>query len=174
MPDETVPFTSLPNLADERVGAAVLAANDEFFAPKENLINPEKPVWKEGKYTNRGKWMDGWETRRRRTPGNDWAIVKLGMAGVVRGVVVDTSFFTGNYPAEVSIDACSFDGDPSAERIQEDDVPWDPLLLQTPIKGDTQNYLPIDSKIRVTHVRLNIFPDGGISRLRIHGTVAQA
>ena len=167
----SVPFTSLPDLAAERVGGAVLAANDEFFAPKENLIKPEKPVWKEGKYTSRGKWMDGWETRRRRTPGNDWAIVKLGMAGVVRGVVVDTSHFTGNYPAEVSLDACSFDGDPSADRIQEDDVPWDPLLLQTPIKGDTQNYLPIDSKIRVTHVRLNIFPDGGVARLRVHGDV---
>jgi allantoicase len=115
--------------------------------------------------------MDGWETRRRRSPGNDWAIVQLGMPGVVRGVVVDTSFFTGNYPEQISIDACSFDGNPSADRIQEDDVPWDPLLLQTPIKGDTLNHLPIDSKIRVTHLRLNIFPDGGVARLRVHGDV---
>lgn len=168
---EAPSFVAFPDLAAERVGSAVLAANDEFFARKENLIKGESPVWKEGKYTNRGKWMDGWETRRRRTPGHDWAIVKLGMPGVVRGVVVDTSYFTGNYPEQIGIDACSFDGNPSAERIQKDDVPWDPLLLQSPIKGDTQNYLAVDSKIRVTHVRLNIFPDGGVARLRVHGDV---
>jgi allantoicase len=164
-------FTKLPDLSAKRVGGAVLVANDEFFAPKENLLKPTKPVWREGKYTNRGKWMDGWETRRRRTPGHDWAIVQLGMPGVIRGVVVDTSYFTGNYPERVSIDAVSFDGKPSAERLQEDDVPWDPLVLETPIKGDTLNFIPIDSKLRATHVRLNIFPDGGVARLHVHGDV---
>ena len=90
-------FTDLVDLAAERLGAVVLAANDDFFAPKEKLIKASPPEWREGKYTNRGKWMDGWETRRRRTPGNDWAIVKLGLPGVIRGIVVDTSYFTGNY-----------------------------------------------------------------------------
>ncbi|HEY9229886.1 MAG TPA: hypothetical protein VIP11_24760, partial [Gemmatimonadaceae bacterium] len=90
-------FTDLPDLAGERFGAAVLAANDEFFAPKDALIKASAPEWREGVYTERGKWMDGWETRRRRTPGFDWAIVRLGLPGIVRGVVIDTSFFTGNY-----------------------------------------------------------------------------
>lgn len=164
-------FLNLPDLAAERVGGAVLVANDEFFAPKENLIKPERPVWREGKFTSRGKWMDGWETRRRRSPGHDWAIIQLGMPGVVRGIVVDTTYFTGNYPEKVSVDACSFDGEPSAKRLMEDDVPWDPLMLEVPIEGDTLNYLSIESKIRVTHVRLNIFPDGGVARLRVHGDV---
>src|SRR5207253_3471486 len=90
--------TDLPDLAGERSGGAVIAANDEFFAPKEGLVKPGAPEWREGVYTERGKWMDGWETRRRREPGYDWAIVRLGMPGIVRGVVIDTSFFTGNYP----------------------------------------------------------------------------
>ncbi|MGI9091581.1 MAG: allantoicase, partial [Gemmatimonadaceae bacterium] len=62
------PFTDLPDLAAERFGATVIAANDEFFAPKEGLIKASAPEWREGAYTERGKWMDGWETRRRRVP----------------------------------------------------------------------------------------------------------
>jgi len=105
MSNHVADFTDLPNLAGERFGTAVIAANDEFFAPKEGLIKAGAPEWREGVYTERGKWMDGWETRRRRTPGYDWAIVRLGLPGVVRGVVIDTSFFTGNYPERASIDA---------------------------------------------------------------------
>ena len=103
-------FTQLVDLASERVGGRVLAANDEFFAPRDNLLKPAKPVWIEDKYTDRGKWMDGWETRRRRTPGFDWCIVQLGIPGILRGVVVDTSFFKGNYPEQCSIEACALDG----------------------------------------------------------------
>src|SRR6266404_7928038 len=91
-------FTELVDLASERLGGAVLFANDEFFAPKENLLKPAAPVFIEGKYTDLGKWMDGWETRRRRTQGLDWCIVRLGLPGIIRGVVVDTSHFKGNYP----------------------------------------------------------------------------
>src|ERR1700733_5765171 len=97
-------FTDLPDLAAERFGGAGIVANDEFFGPKEALIKATAPEWREGAYTERGKWMDGWETRRRRTPGHDWAIVRLGLPGVVRAVVIDTSFFTGNYPEQASID----------------------------------------------------------------------
>src|SRR5213079_225458 len=99
-------FTELVDLASERLGGAVIAANDEFFAEKENLVKPLAPAWKEGLYNDRGKWMDGWETRRRREPGFDWAIIRLGIPGVVHGVVVDTAFFTGNYPEHCSIEAC--------------------------------------------------------------------
>src|ERR1700730_6936477 len=106
-------FTDLIDLASERLGGAVLAANDEFFAPKEALLRPMAAEWREGAYTERGKWMDGWETRRRRTAGHDWLIIHLGAPGIVRGVVIDTSYFLGNYPERASIDGCAVSGTPS-------------------------------------------------------------
>lgn len=164
-------FVDLPDLAAARFGGEVLAANDDFFAPKEGLIKPGKPEWREGEYTDRGKWMDGWETRRRRTPGHDWAIVKLGIPGVIRGVVIDTSYFTGNYPERASIDACAIDGAVSGDRMAGDDIRWEPLLPESRLKGDAQNLFAISGDRRVTHLRLNIFPDGGVARLRVHGAV---
>ncbi len=170
MDASTSPFTDLPNLAAERFGAAVIAANDEFFAPREALIKASPPEWREGAYTERGKWMDGWETRRRRVPGHDWAIIRLGLPGVVRGVVIDTSFFTGNYPEAASIDACAVDGTPSADRMMSGEIHWEPLLARSPLLGDSANAFTIDGDgRRVTHLRLNIFPDGGVARLRVHG-----
>src|SRR5688500_1226136 len=115
--------------------------------------------------------MDGWETRRRRTPGHDWAIVRLGAPGIVRGVVIDTSHFTGNYPDRASIDMTSVDGAPSAEWLSGTEGQWEPLLKETQLKGNTTNEIEVDSKRRVTHLRLNIFPDGGVARLRVHGEV---
>ena len=164
-------FTDLIDLASERLGGRVVAANDEFFAPKEALLKPGAPEWREGAFTERGKWMDGWETRRRRTPGHDWAILKLGAAGVVRGVVIDTSWFTGNYPEHASIDGASIDGIPSADALAGVDVKWEPLLIESQLKGNTANEFEIDSGRRWTHLRLNIFPDGGVARLRVHGEV---
>lgn len=164
-------FTDLPDLAAERLGGEVVAANDDFFAPKESLIKPGKPEWHEGEYTDRGKWMDGWETRRRREPGHDWAVVKLGVPGIVRGVVIDTSYFTGNYPEHAGIDACAIEGPVAADRIVRDDISWRPLLAKSALKGDAVNSFAIDCNTRVTHVRLNIFPDGGVARLRVHGKV---
>jgi allantoicase len=162
-------FTQLPDLAAERLGGAVLAANDEFFAPKEALLKPTKPEWREGVYTERGKWMDGWETRRRRDPGYDWAIVRLGLPGIVRGVVIDTSFFTGNYPEEASIDACTLTGTPSTALLTGAETEWFPLLAPSKLAGNTPNPIEVISDRRVTHLRLNIFPDGGVARLRVHG-----
>src|SRR5918912_2709745 len=115
-------FTELVDLAAERLGGAVLYANDEFFAPKENLLKAAAPVFREGEYTERGKWMDGWETRRRRTPGFDWCLIRLGLPGVVRGVVVDTSFFRGNYPEQCSLEACAVDGQPDVEEPTDEGV----------------------------------------------------
>src|SRR5438046_182801 len=103
-------YTDLIDLAAERLGGAVLLANDEFFAEKENLLKASAPIWREGVYNERGKWMDGWETRRRREAGYDWCIVRLGLPGIVRGVVVDTSHFTGNYPEMCSLEGCSVAG----------------------------------------------------------------
>jgi len=164
-------FTDLIDLASERLGGAVIAANDEFFAPKESLLKPHAPEWREGAFTERGKWMDGWETRRRRTPGHDWAIIRLGAAGVVRGVVIDTTFFTGNFPDRASIDGASIEGTPSAEWLSGTEPKWEPLLVETRLEGNTVNELEIENARRVTHLRLNIVPDGGVARLRVHGDV---
>src|SRR5437588_2017067 len=113
----TTDFTNLVDLAAERLGGAVLYANDDFFAPKENLLKASAPVFVEGKYTERGKWMDGWESRRRRTPGSDWCLIRLGLAGRVRGVVVDTSFFRGNYPESCSLEASAAPGTAHVGRL---------------------------------------------------------
>jgi allantoicase len=164
-------FTHLPDLAAERLGGAVLAANDEFFAPKEGLLKPTKPEWREGVYTERGKWMDGWETRRRRDPGYDWAIVRLGLAGIVHGVVIDTSFFTGNYPEEASIDGCALSGTPSTALLTSAEVEWFPVLAPSKLLGNAANEIDVIADRRVTHLRLNIFPDGGVARFRVHGEV---
>jgi allantoicase len=164
------PFTDLVDLAAERLGGAVLLANDEFFAPKENLLKAAKPVWREGEYTDRGKWMDGWETRRRRTAGHDWCLVRLGVAGLVKGVVVDTSFFRGNYPESCSLEACAVDGVPEPELLASGRLsPWSDLLPKSALRGDSENTFPVPHARRVTHLRLNIFPDGGVARLRVYG-----
>lgn len=163
-------FTELVDLAAERLGGAAVLANDEFFAAKENLVRATPPEWREGVYTERGKWMDGWETRRRRSPGHDWCIVRLGLRGTVRGVVVDTSFFRGNYPEHCSLDGCSVDGMPSADAIARD-AQWHELVPRTALQGDTRNEIAVNSDSPFTHVRLNIFPDGGVARLRVHGEV---
>jgi len=160
-------FTDLVDLASERLGGAVIAANDEFFAPKEALLKPSAAEWREDAYTERGKWMDGWETRRRREPGHDWCIVRLGLPGVVRGVVVDTRFFRGNYPEHCSIEACELPGVPNAQELS--DARWTEILPHSPLRGDSPNAFEVGGGTRATHLRLNIFPDGGVARLRVHG-----
>lgn len=164
-------FTELIDLAAEKLGGAVLAANDEFFAPKENLLKPTAPVFIEGKYTDLGKWMDGWETRRRRTPGDDWCLIRLGLPGIVRGVVVDTSFFRGNYPEQCSIEACAIDGQPTVDQLLSEDNHWTEVLSRSELEGDSANHFPIHNDQRFTHLRFRIYPDGGVARLRVFGVV---
>ena len=165
-------FTDLIDLASEKLGGAVLFANDDFFAPKENLLKAGSPVWREGKYTDRGKWMDGWESRRRRTPGFDWCIIRLGLPGIVRGVTVDTSYFRGNYPEHCSLEGATFEGLPIVEELTDESVQWVPLLPQMPLAGDSQNHFPIEYEERITHLRFKIYPDGGVARLRAYGIVS--
>jgi len=167
MGDAVIDFTELVDLAQERLGGAVVAANDEFFAAKEAMLKPGAPEWREDAYTERGKWMDGWETRRRRTPGHDWAVVRLGVPGHVHGVVVDTAFFRGNYPEHCSVDACELPGVPTAAEL--DAAPWAEILAKTPLQGNAVNRFAVDPARRWTHLRLNIYPDGGVARLRVHG-----
>ena len=164
-------FTELIDLASERLGGAVLFTNDEFFAPKENLLKPAAPIFIEGKYTDLGKWMDGWETRRRRSPGFDWCIVRLGRAGIVRGVVVDTSFFRGNYPEQCSLEGCDVAGQPDVAQLASDATKWRELLPQSSLTGDSQNPFVINDDERITHLRFKIIPDGGVARLRVYGEI---
>jgi allantoicase len=164
-------WLQLPDLAGERLGGAVLFANDEFFAEKESLLRPHEPIWSEDAYTDRGKWMDGWETRRRRTPGHDWCLVRLGLAGVLRGVVVDTRFFRGNFPESCALEACAASPTATVEELAADDCEWIEVLPQSLLRGDARNLFPLVIPWRFTHLRLRIFPDGGVARLRVHGEV---
>jgi allantoicase len=161
-------FTRLPDLASRALGGAVVLANDEFFAAKENLVRAE-PAVARTEFGHKGKEYDGWETRRRRTPGHDWAVVRLGAPGIVAGVVVDTSFFSGNFPPRASLEGAAVEGHPSPDELLKAD--WQPLLPLSDLAGDTANAFPVDSDRRVTHVRLSLHPDGGVARLRVHGTV---
>ena len=161
-------FLRLPDLASARLGGRAVAANDEFFAPKENLVLDAAPAFDPVRYTQRGKWMDGWETRRRREPGHDWCVVRLGIPGVVHGVVVDTAHFRGNHPESASVDAARL-GD---ELGRWEDAEWVPLVPRSPLAGDAPNRFRVGDERPWTHVRLSIFPDGGVARLRVHGRAA--
>jgi allantoicase len=160
-------FAALPDLASRRLGGSVLYATDELFAAKENLIKPEPAVFAAGEFGAKGKIYDGWESRRRREPGNDHAIMRLGVPGIVHGVAVDTSFFRGNYPPQVSLEAVSVDGYPSAAELSQLD--WRPLVARSPVTGDAGNWYPVVAPRHCTHVRLSIYPDGGVARCRVHG-----
>jgi allantoicase len=158
------PYHQWIQLEQPRLGSQVTYATDEFFAAKERLIDPKDPVFIDDKYDDHGKWMDGWESRRKRTPGNDHCIIRLGVPGIVHGLNVDTSFFTGNFPPQVSIDAC----------VSDENVPgggWFEVLPVTDLAGDAHHFLDIDCDSIITHLRVNIFPDGGIARLRVYGEV---
>lgn len=153
------------NLAQPRIGAEVVSASDEFFASRHRLIDPAPPVFKDGFYDDHGKWMDGWESRRRRGPGHDWCLIRL-CPGTIRGFEIDTSFFTGNFPPEASIDACQqFESEPDPL----DDSQWTPLVARTALRGDSRLYIEINNDEVWTHLRFNIFPDGGVARLRVYG-----
>jgi len=164
--------TQWVDLASRSLGAGVIYANDELFADRENLIKPEDPVFQPHTFGNKGQVMDGWETRRRRDPGGDGqgdrAIVRLGCAGVVRRVVVDTSYFTGNYPPEVSVEACGAEGYPAPAELAT--ASWTTLVPRSAVAGDARNEFEVAGvEQRFNHVRLTIFPDGGVARLRVHG-----
>jgi len=162
------PFHEWVDLAQPRLGSRVVFATDDFFADKSRLIDPAEPVFIPDKYDDHGKWMDGWESRRKRTPGHDHCMVQLGIPGVVRGVDIDTRHFTGNYPPAASIEACY-----SRDEIPGEDQWW-PLLAKTDLQGDSHHYLEIDEHREVTHLKLHIYPDGGVARLRVYGEITPA
>jgi allantoicase len=169
--DHSTAFTRLADLASARLGGRALAANDDFFAPRRNLLKPEPPVFIPGKFTSRGKWMDGWESRRRRTPGHDWCVVALGVRGRIRGLDVDTRHFTGNFPAQCSIDALDTTRPVTRAMCSVAGAPWVSVVPARDLRGNSHNLFAVDDERAWTHVRLNIFPDGGVARLRVYGDV---
>ncbi|TMR09737.1 allantoicase [Nonomuraea turkmeniaca] len=160
-------FTSLPDLALRTLGGSVVGASDESFAEKESLIRPGRPGFQAETFGNKGQVYDGWETRRRREPGHDWALVRLGIPGVIRGVVINTAWFKGNYPPHASVEAAAVDGYPSPAELLA--AEWVEIVPRSELKGDAEHHLAVTDESRYTHVRLNIFPDGGVARLRVHG-----
>lgn len=153
------------DLAQPRLGAGIVSCSDDFFAECSRMLDPEPPQFIPGKFDDNGKWMDGWETRRRRNGGYDNAIVRLGLAGEIRGIDIDTTHFTGNYPPAASLEAC-FSADPANH-----DSDWQTLIPSTSLQGNSHHYFEIDNAACFNHVRLNIYPDGGVARLRVHGRV---
>lgn len=165
MPDSPQ-WTNLPDLAGRAVGGTVMAASDEFFADKENLIKPEPAVFRPDTLTPKGQQYDGWETRRRRgEPGIDWVVLRLGVPGVISGVIVDTAHFLGNFPQRCALYATAAEGYPSAGELTD----WELLVPDSPLAGGTGNAFEVGVRHRYTHVRLDIVPDGGVARLRVHG-----
>jgi len=165
----TASFAGLVDLAAERIGGCTLLASDEFFAEKENLLKPGRGVFIPDKFTDRGKWMDGWESRRKRTPGHDWCIIKLGLSGIIKGVDIDTNHFLGNHPPYASVEACIADPNSGADQLAT--AKWTEILRRSPVQPGSQNLFAVLSDQRWTHIRLNIFPDGGVARLRVYGEV---
>jgi allantoicase len=164
-------FDRLIDLASRRVGGRAVACSDDFFAPKENLLEPGRGEFIVDKYTERGKWMDGWESRRRRDGGHDWCIIKLGLPGVLRGVDVDCNHFLGNAPKSCRIEGAYVDGYRPVAALDHPDVPWIEILPDSPTTPGAQNLFPVADPGVYSHLRLHIYPDGGVARFRAYGDV---
>jgi len=164
-------FRGFVDLSADVLGTFVLYATDDFFAEKENLLKAGPPEWREGEYTAKGKWMDGWESQRRREPGHDFAIIRLGAPGRVRGALVDTTHFKGNAPQRIALEGIEAPYTATPAPLRADDR-WFPLIEQSAVKPDFPNVFALTEQgPRVTHVRLRIYPDGGVARLRVYGDV---
>ncbi|XP_027041546.1 allantoicase-like [Pocillopora damicornis] len=188
--EATPTFVDLNDLACSRVGGEIMFATDDWFAVAENVLKLAPPEWREGVFTSYGKWMDGWETRRKRIPGHDWCIIKLGIPGVIHGLDIDTSYFTGNYPPKASIQAACLESDSVifpqrksimgsaactdwVRKVAQLTQEWTYILPMTKLQpgypSTAHNFFNINNSQRWTHLRLNIYPDGGVARLRVYG-----
>ena len=166
---EKIIFTNgLIDLAQPRLGTKVIYKTDDFFASANRIINPTEPVFKVGVFDKHGKWMDGWESRRKRTAGHDYIIIKLGKPGTIKKVDVDTSHFNGNQPAMISIEGANS----NSNKINQ--LKWQPLLSKKKTKANSHHYFTVNSDKVFTHIKFNIFPDGGVARLRLYGSIAKS
>ena len=152
------------NLASPRLGSEAIYATDDFFADKSRMLNAEPAVFVANKYDSNGKWMDGWESRRRRDGGHDYCIIKLGVGGVISGVDIDTSHFTGNFPPAAAIEASTSESDPT------DETTWTEVVPPTTLAGNTHHFVAVRDSTAYTYLRVHMLPDGGIARLRVYGT----
>lgn len=152
------------NLADARLGSIITEVSDDFFGKVERMLAHTDPVWKDDVYDEAGKWMDGWESRRKRFEGYDYAVVKLGAPGMIEALEINTNYFTGNYPPSASVDVCY-----SLNKEPDENTQWYPLLPSVDLKGDSEHLFEVSNDQPWSHVRLNIFPDGGIARFRVYG-----
>jgi allantoicase len=166
---EKIIFTNgLIDLAQPRLGTKVIYKTDDFFASANRIINPTEPVFKVGVFDKHGKWMDGWESRRKRTAGHDFIIIKLGKPGTIKKVDVDASHFNGNQPAMISIEGANS----NSNKINQ--LNWQPLLSKKKTKANSHHYFTVNSNKVFTHIKFNIFPDGGVARLRLYGSIAKS
>jgi len=164
-------FASLTDLAAEKLGGKALYCTDDFFAEKENLLKPGRGIFIADKFTERGKWMDGWESRRKRVPGHDWVIIKLAMPGIIAGFDIDTHFFLGNHPPHASVDALYLPD--ATENIEWEKLNWEEVLSKSSLDAGSRNFFKCESQKMFTHVRLHIYPDGGVARFRVYGKVVK-
>jgi allantoicase len=150
------------DLAAAENGALVLSCSDMFFGHRHNLIMP-------GRAAN---MSDGWETKRRRGPGHDWAIIKFGRPGQIKRVEVDTSHFKGNFPESCSLEACNLPN-ATTEALTDLSTAWSTVLARTKLQAHARHFF--DQELLQTgtasHLRFSIFPDGGVSRLRVYCTL---
>jgi allantoicase len=169
----TASFAGLIDLAAEKVGGKALIASDEFFAEKENLLKSGRGIFIPDKYTENGKWMDGWESRRKRVEGYDWCIIKLGVEGFIKGVDIDTNHFLGNHPPYASLEACRLESEIDVNDLNTK-VEWTEILSKSPLNPGSQNLFAVNHQDKNwTHLRLNIYPDGGVARLKVYGEVSK-
>ncbi len=161
-------FVNMTDLAAERLGGKVLSCSDDFFAEKENLIKPGRGIFITDKYTDQGKWMDGWESRRKRVTGHDWCIIQLATSGKIHGVDIDTNHFLGNHPPHASIEACTVS---SGSDFDSETAAWTEILSKSSLEPGSQNLYEISNNNIYTHIRLHIYPDGGVARLKLYGEV---
>jgi allantoicase len=163
-------FTKMIDLAAEKLGGKAIMCTDEFFAEMDNLLKPGRGIFIADKFTERGKWMDGWESRRKRTQGHDWCIIELAASGKIHGVDIDTNFFLGNHPPHSSMEACNIS---TKGTTDFEHVVWDEILPKSPLNPGSQNFFEIKSKKIYTHIKLHIYPDGGVARLKVYGEVCK-
>ncbi len=162
-------FAQFTDLASGRLGGKVLYATDDFFAEKENLIKPARGIFSADKYTDHGKWMDGWESRRKRTPGHDWCVIELATTGRIKGFDIDTNFFLGNHPPFVSIEAVNIDDASTIKDWTDTSICWEEILPTSHLDPGSQNFYESNSDKIYSHIRLHIYPDGGVARLKVFG-----
>ena len=162
-------FNYYINLTSNVLGTKVLYCSDDFFADATRMLKPSPPVFIADKYDNNGKWMDGWESRRRRDGGNDFCFLKLGNKSIVKGFNINTMHFSGNHAPAISILGCSIEDDKNI--VTNKRINWLSLLDKTKLIEDSNNFFDATDNKEVTHLKITIYPDGGIARLITYGNI---